>query len=415
MLSSAFIFKNKSLEEKKMNVLVINCGSSSLKYQLISSESEEVLAKGLCERIGINGSAITHTPAGGDKVTEEVSMVDHTDAVRYVIEKLTDEKVGVIKSLDEIDAVGHRIVHGGEKFASSVIIDDEVIAAIEACNDLAPLHNPANLIGINSCKEIMPGVPMVAVFDTAFHQTMPKKAYLYGLPLEYYEKHKVRRYGFHGTSHDFVSKRAAEIIGKNRDDLKIIVCHLGNGASISAVDHGKSVDTSMGLTPLEGLIMGTRSGDMDPAIVGYLADKENITADEVINICNKKSGVLGLSGGFSSDFRDLATASEEGNEVAKTALETYAYRVAKYIGSYAVAMKGVDIIAFTAGIGENNAHVRALVGEYLEFFGTSIDLEKNKLRGEEVILSKDTDKVVTMIVPTDEELAICRETVALVK
>ena len=398
-----------------MNVLVINCGSSSLKYQLISSESEEVLAKGLCERIGINGSAITHTPAGGDKVTEEVSMVDHTDAVRYVIEKLTDEKVGVIKSLDEIDAVGHRIVHGGEKFASSVIIDDEVIAAIEACNDLAPLHNPANLIGINSCKEIMPGVPMVAVFDTAFHQTMPKKAYLYGLPLEYYEKHKVRRYGFHGTSHDFVSKRAAEIIGKNRDDLKIIVCHLGNGASISAVDHGKSVDTSMGLTPLEGLIMGTRSGDMDPAIVGYLADKENITADEVINICNKKSGVLGLSGGFSSDFRDLATASEEGNEVAKTALETYAYRVAKYIGSYAVAMKGVDIIAFTAGIGENNAHVRALVGEYLEFFGTSIDLEKNKLRGEEVILSKDTDKVVTMIVPTDEELAICRETVALVK
>ena len=415
MLSSAFIFKNKLLEEKKMNVLVINCGSSSLKYQLISSESEEVLAKGLCERIGINGSAITHTPAGGDKVTEEVSMVDHTDAVRYVIEKLTDEKVGVIKSLNEIDAVGHRIVHGGEKFASSVIIDDEVIAAIEACNDLAPLHNPANLIGINSCKEIMPGVPMVAVFDTAFHQTMPKKAYLYGLPLEYYEKHKVRRYGFHGTSHDFVSKRAAEIIGKNRDDLKIIVCHLGNGASISAVDHGKSVDTSMGLTPLEGLIMGTRSGDMDPAIVGYLADKENITADEVINICNKKSGVLGLSGGLSSDFRDLATASEEGNEVAKTALETYAYRVAKYIGSYAVAMKGVDIIAFTAGIGENNAHVRALVGEYLEFFGTSIDLEKNKLRGEEVILSKDTDKVVTMIVPTDEELAICRETVALVK
>lgn len=398
-----------------MNVLVINCGSSSLKYQLISSESEEVLAKGLCERIGISGSAITHTPAGGDKVTEEVAMADHTDAVRYVIEKLTDETVGVIKNLSEIDAVGHRIVHGGEKFASSVVIDDEVIAAIEACNDLAPLHNPANLIGINSCKEIMPGVPMVAVFDTAFHQTMPKKAYLYGLPLEYYENHKVRRYGFHGTSHDFVSKRAAEIIGKNRDDLKIIVCHLGNGASISAVDHGKSVDTSMGLTPLEGLIMGTRSGDMDPAIVGYLAEKEHLTAEEVIDICNKKSGVLGLSGGFSSDFRDLATASEEGNEVAKTALETYAYRVAKYIGSYAVAMKGVDIIAFTAGIGENNAHVRALVGDYLSFFGTSIDLEKNKLRGEEVILSKDTDKVVTMIVPTDEELAICRETVALVK
>ena len=398
-----------------MNVLVINCGSSSLKYQLISSDTEEVLAKGLCERIGIDGSAITHTPAGGEKVTEEVPMPDHTEAVRLVIEKLTDDKVGVIKSLDEIDAVGHRIVHGGEKFASSVVITDEVQKAIEDCNDLAPLHNPANLIGVNSCKVIMPNVPMVAVFDTAFHQTMPKKAYLYGLPYEYYEKYKVRRYGFHGTSHDFVSKRAAEILGKNRDDLKIIVCHLGNGASISAVDHGKSVDTSMGLTPLEGLIMGTRSGDIDPAIVGFIAEKENMTAEEVINVCNKKSGVLGLSGGVSSDFRDLAAAADGGNEKAKDTLEAYAYKVAKYIGSYVMAMKGVDVIAFTAGVGENNQQMRADIGEYLEWLGTSIDPEKNKLRGEEVVLSMDTDKVVTMVVPTNEELAIARETVRLVK
>ena len=398
-----------------MNVLVINCGSSSLKYQLISSDTEEVLAKGLCERIGIDGSAITHAPAGGEKITEEHPMPDHTEAVRLVIEKLTDDKVGVIKSLDEIDAVGHRIVHGGEKFASSVVITDEVQKAIEDCNDLAPLHNPANLIGVNSCKAIMPNVPMVAVFDTAFHQTMPKKAYLYGLPYEYYDKYKVRRYGFHGTSHDFVSKRAAQILGKNRDDLKIIVCHLGNGASISAVDHGKSVDTSMGLTPLEGLIMGTRSGDIDPAIVGFIAEKEHMTAEEVINVCNKKSGVLGLSGGVSSDFRDLAAAADSGNVKAQDTLEAYAYRVAKYIGSYVMAMKGVDVVAFTAGVGENNQQMRADIGAYLEWLGTSIDPEKNKLRGEEVILSKDTDKVVTMVVPTNEELAIARETVRLVK
>lgn len=398
-----------------MNVLVINCGSSSLKYQLISSDTEEVLAKGLCERIGIDGSAITHTPAGGEKVTEEVPMPDHTEAVRLVISKLTDEKVGVVKSLKEIDAVGHRIVHGGEKFASSVVITEDVLKAIEECNDLAPLHNPANLIGVNSCKAIMPGVPMVAVFDTAFHQTMPKKAYLYGLPYEYYEKYKVRRYGFHGTSHDFVSKRAAEILGKNRDDLKIIVCHLGNGASISAVDHGKSVDTSMGLTPLEGLIMGTRSGDIDPAIVGFIAEKENMSAEEVIDVCNKKSGVLGLSGGVSSDFRDLAAAADNGNQKAKDTLEAYAYRVAKYIGAYVMAMKGVDVIAFTAGVGENNQAMRVSIGEYLEWLGTSIDPEKNKLRGEEVILSGDSDKVVTMVVPTNEELAIARETVRLVK
>lgn len=398
-----------------MNVLVINCGSSSLKYQLINSDSEEVLAKGLCERIGIDGSAITHQPAGGQKVKTEVDMPNHTVAVKLVIEKLTDKEVGVISSLSEIDAVGHRIVHGGEKFATSVILDEEVRKAIEECNDLAPLHNPANLIGINSCKEIMPDVPMVGVFDTAFHQTMPKKAYLYGLPLSYYEKYKVRRYGFHGTSHDFVSRRAAEILGKDIKDLKIIVCHLGNGASVSAVKNGESVDTSMGLTPLEGLIMGTRSGDLDPAIITFLANKEGISAEEVINICNKKSGVLGLSDGLSSDFRDLAEAAAGGNEVAKTALEAYAYRVGKYIGAYTAAMNGVDAIVFTAGAGENNAEVRALIGQYIGFLGTNIDPEKNKIRGEEVILSDADARVATMVIPTNEELAIARETVRLVK
>ena len=398
-----------------MDVLVINCGSSSLKYQLINSDSEEVLAKGLCERIGINGSAITHQPEGGDKVTCEVEMKNHTQAVQYVIEKLTDKEVGVISSLDEIDAVGHRVVHGGEKFASSVVITDEIVKAIEECNDLAPLHNPANLIGINSCKEIMPNVPMVAVFDTAFHQTMPKKAYLYGLPYEYYEKYKVRRYGFHGTSHDFVSNRAAEILGKKREDLNIVVCHLGNGASVSAVKNGKSVDTSMGLTPLEGLIMGTRSGDMDPAIITFLAEKENISAKEVIDICNKKSGMLGLSNGVSSDFRDLTAAEEAGNQYAKDALETYAYRVAKYIGAYAMGMQGLDVVVFTAGIGENTIPLRAKIGEYLSIFDTRIDAEKNNIRGEEAIISTDDSKVKVMVIPTNEELAIARETVALVK
>ena len=396
-----------------MNVLVINCGSSSLKYQLIDSVSEAVLAKGLCERIGIDG-AITHTPAGGEKVTTQAPMPTHTEAIKLVIEKLTDASVGVIKSLDEIGAVGHRVVHGGEAFAESVVLTDDVLKAIEDCNDLAPLHNPANLIGIRACQEIMPSVPMVGVFDTAFHQTMPAKAYLYGLPLDYYNKYKVRRYGFHGTSHDFVSNRAAEILGKKREDLKIIVCHLGNGASISAVDHGKCVDTSMGLTPLEGLIMGTRSGDLDPAILNFIAGKENLSLEEVTNVLNKKSGVLGLSGGISSDFRDLGAAAEEGNKDAINTLDAYKYRVAKYIGSYAAAMNGVDVIAFTAGVGENDATVRAGVAEYLGYLGTSIDPEKNKIRGEEVVLSKDTDKVVTMVVPTNEELAIARETVRLV-
>lgn len=398
-----------------MNILVINCGSSSLKYQLIDSESEKVLAKGLCERIGIDGSAITHQPAGGEKLTTEVDMPNHTAAVKYVIEKLVDPEVGVVTSLDEIGAVGHRIVHGGEKFASSVVIDDEVMKAVEECNDLAPLHNPANLIGINSCKEIMPKVPMVAVFDTAFHQTMPKEAYLYGLPYKYYEKYKIRRYGFHGTSHDFVSSRAAEMLGKKREDLKIIVCHVGNGASVSAVKNGKCVDTSMGLTPLEGLIMGTRSGDLDPAIISFLADKEGLSADGVINICNKEAGVLGLSGGLSSDFRDLGTAAEQGNEKAKTALATWSYRVAKYVGAYAAAMNGVDVIAFTAGVGENNCSARAQICEYLGYLGVTIDKEANAKRGEEVVISTPDSKTTVMVVPTNEELAIARETLRLVK
>ena len=397
-----------------MNILVINCGSSSLKYQLINSDSEAVLAKGLCERIGIDGSVLTHTPAGKDKVRIETPMPNHTVAVQLVIDALTNAEHGVIKSLDEIGAVGHRVVHGGEKFASSVVITDEVMKAIEECNDLAPLHNPANLIGINSCKEIMPNVPMVAVFDTAFHQTMPEKAYLYGLPYEYYEKYKVRRYGFHGTSHDYVSARAAQLLGKKREELKIIVCHLGNGASVSAVDHGKCVDTSMGLTPLEGLIMGTRSGDMDPAICDFICQKEGLTSAEMNTVLNKKSGVFGMSG-VSSDFRDVEAAANEGNHQAAAALDAFYYRVAKYIGAYTAAMNGVDAIAFTAGVGENNIGGRAEICKYLGYLGTEIDSDKNNVRGEERIISKDGSKVTLMAIPTNEELAIARQTLELVK
>lgn len=398
-----------------MNILVINCGSSSLKFQLIDAVTEELIAKGLCERIGIEGSQLVYQPTGKDKVTTVTPMEDHTQAIRLVLKSLTDENVGVVKDLSEIGAVGHRIVHGGEKFASSTLITDEVVQAITECNDLAPLHNPANLIGIAACKELMPETPMVGVFDTAFHQTMPNKAYMYGLPYEYYEKYKVRRYGFHGTSHDFVSKRAAEVLGKDRKDLKIIVCHLGNGSSVSAVKYGESVDTSMGLTPLEGLIMGTRSGDIDPAIVTFIAEKEGVTAEEVLNICNKKSGVFGLSGGLSSDFRDLGQAAADGNDRAKDTLEAFAYRVGKYIGAYAAAMNGVDIIAFTAGIGENNAQVREMIGEYIGFLGTNINKEKNQIRGEEVIISDEGNKVTVMVIPTNEELAIARETVRMIK
>ena len=395
-----------------MKVLVINCGSSSLKYQLIDSETEEVLAKGLCERIGIDGR-LTHKPTGKDKVELEVAMPNHTAAVSLVLQELTDEKNGVIASLDEIGAVGHRIVHGGEKFASSTLLTDEVLAEIEKCNELAPLHNPANLIGVNACKELMPGVPMVGVFDTAFHQTMPEVAYLYGLPYEYYEKYGVRRYGFHGTSHSFVSKRVAEILGKKPEDLKVIVCHLGNGASVCAVNGGKSVDTSMGFTPLEGLVMGTRSGDLDPAILEYVAGKENLTLSEMLTVLNKKSGIQGISG-VSSDFRDLVKASAEGNHRAQIAVEVFSYRVAKYVGAYAAAMNGVDVVAFTAGAGENDAVVREQVCSYLGFLGIKLDKEKNNCRGVEQVISTDDSTTIAMVVPTNEELAICRETVALV-
>ncbi|MBP5554034.1 MAG: acetate kinase [Lachnospiraceae bacterium] len=397
-----------------MKILVINCGSSSLKYQLIDSETEEWLAKGLCERIGIDGR-IVYTPAGGEKEMKESPMPDHTNAIKLVLEYLTNDKTGVLKSLDEIGAVGHRIVHGGEKFASSVVINDEVIKAIEECNDLAPLHNPANLIGIDACRKLMPTTPMVAVFDTAFHQTMPEKAYLYGLPSSYYEKYKIRRYGFHGTSHSFVSKRCADVLGQKYEDLKIIVCHLGNGASVSAVKNGKCVDTSMGLTPLEGLIMGTRSGDLDPAILEFIAKKENLDITGVMNILNKKSGVYGMSGDLSSDFRDLEDAYNSGNKLAIQALEAFCYRTAKYVGAYAAAMNGVDAICFTAGIGENDGLVRSKVCEYLGYLGITVDEEKNKIRGEEVIFSTPDSKVKTLIIPTNEELAIARETVALVK
>ncbi len=398
-----------------MNILVINCGSSSLKFQLIDAETEKMIAKGLCERIGIEGSQLVYQPAGGAKEETVTPMPDHTKAIELVLGALTNEKTGVVKSLQEIGAVGHRIVHGGEKFAASTIITDEVIEAIKACNDLAPLHNPANLIGIDACQKLMPETPMVGVFDTAFHQTMPKEAYLYGLPYEYYEKYQVRRYGFHGTSHSYVSKRAAELLGRNYDDMKIIVCHLGNGASISAVEHGKCVDTSMGLTPLEGLIMGTRSGDIDPAIVEYIAHKENKSIDEVMTVLNKKSGVLGLSGGLSSDFRDLEKSYNAGEDRGLRTIRGFSYRVAKYIGAYAAVMNGVDAICFTAGVGENNPLVRSLVCERLGYLGITLDEEKNDIRGEEKEVSTPDSKVKVLVVPTNEELAIARETFALVK
>ena len=398
-----------------MNVLVINCGSSSLKFQLINAETEKVLAKGLCERIGIDGR-LTYQPAGGEKEKSDLAMPTHTEAIQFVIDALTNEKTGVVKSLDEIGAVGHRLVHGGEKFASSVVITDEVKKAVEECNDLAPLHNPANLIGVAACEKLMPGTPMVAVFDTAFHQTMPEKAYMYGLPYEYYEKYKVRRYGFHGTSHSFVSKRAAEVMGKSYDEVKTIVCHLGNGSSVSAVLNGKCVDTSMGLTPLEGLIMGTRSGDLDPAILEFLCNHENLTISEMLNILNKKSGVLGMSGGISSDFRDLNAAANDGNEIAKVTLEAYAYRVAKYIGAYTAAMNGVDAITFTAGVGENAAWLRPMVAKYLGYLGVELDeAASEKACGVEGIISTPESKVKLCVIPTNEELAIARETLALVK
>lgn len=396
-----------------MNVLVINCGSSSLKYQLINSESEAVLAKGLCERIGLDGRLV-YQKAGCDKEITEAPMPTHKEAIQMVLDALVNDKTGAIASLDEVNAVGHRVVHGGEKFASSVVINAEVLAAIEECNDLAPLHNPANLIGINACMELMPGVPMVAVFDTAFHQTMPEKAYMYGLPYEYYEKYKVRRYGFHGTSHSFVSKHMAEFLGMDINNSKIVVAHLGNGASISAVLNGKCVDTSMGLTPLEGLVMGTRSGDMDPAIMEFIAKKENLDIAGVMNVLNKKSGVFGVSNYLSSDFRDLEDGLAEGNKFATLAIDVFCYRVAKYIGAYVASMNGVDAIAFTAGIGENGPIIREKVLAHLEFLGITLDNEANQKRGFDNVISTPDSKVKVAVIPTNEELAICRETVALV-
>ncbi len=398
-----------------MNILVINCGSSSLKFQLINSESEEVIAKGLCERIGIEGSCLTYTPQGGEKQKTEAPMADHTAAIKMALDALTDEKTGVVKDLAEIGAVGHRIVHGGENFSQATIIDDEVIKAIEDCNDLAPLHNPANLIGIQACRALMPNTPMVCVFDTAFHQTMPEKAYLYGIPYEYYEKYKIRRYGFHGTSHSYVSKRAAQVLGAKYEDLKLIVCHLGNGASVSAVKNGECVDTSMGLTPLEGLIMGTRSGDLDPAIIEFLCHKENKSVDEVLNILNKKSGVLGMSKNLSSDFRDLEDAYLAGDENAVRTMDAFCYRVAKYIGAYTAAMNGVDAICFTAGLGENSPFVRDKVCEYLGYLGIELDEEQNHKRGEDLIITTLQSRTKVLAIPTNEELAIARETAALVR
>ncbi|HYE11889.1 MAG TPA: acetate kinase [Patescibacteria group bacterium] len=396
-----------------MKVLVINCGSSSLKYQLINMENEEVLAKGICERIGIEGSFLKHQPGEGDKVTVEKPMPTHMEAIQSVIEALIDSNHGVIKSMSEINAVGHRVVHAGEKFAYSVVLNDEVMDALNECIELAPLHNPPNIIGIEACQKLMPGVPMVGVFDTAFHQTMPKEAYIYALPYEMYEKYKIRRYGFHGTSHKYVSEKTAEFLGKPLSELKLITCHLGNGASVAAVNHGESIDTSMGFTPLEGLVMGTRAGDMDPAIVTFLQDKENLTAEEVNNLLNKKSGVLGISK-ISSDFRDIEEAAGKGNENAQLALDVYNYRVKKYIGAYMAAMNGADAIIFTAGLGENSDVVRETICKDMDFLGIKIDTQKNKVRGKLTDISAEGSKVKVLIVPTNEELMIARDTKTLI-
>lgn len=409
------LVKTAKKRRYKMNVLVINCGSSSLKYQVINSDTEEVLAKGLCERIGIDGRLVYQNKKnGGEKEVSEAAMPTHKQAIQLVLDAIVNPKTGVLKDLSEIGAVGHRVVHGGEKFASSTILNEEVLKVVEECNDLAPLHNPANLIGIRACQELMPNTPMVGVFDTAFHQTMPEKAYLYGIDYDYYEKYKVRRYGFHGTSHSYVSKRAAEMLNKPYDQLKTIVCHLGNGASVCAVENGKSVDTSMGLTPLEGLIMGTRSGDIDPGAMEFLAKKENLNIEEVVSILNKRSGLEGLSH-ISSDLRDVRAAAEAEKPEGIRALEAFCYHVAKYIGAYAAAMNGVDAICFTAGIGENAGGIRAKICNYLGYLGLEMDEEANKVEGEERIISSADSKVKVLCVPTNEELAIARETVALVK
>ncbi|MCR4849990.1 MAG: acetate kinase [Lachnospiraceae bacterium] len=398
-----------------MNILVINCGSSSLKFQLIESDSGRVLGKGLCDRIGIDGSFISFAKGEGDKIKKEASINDHSDAIKLVIKTLTDPVNGVISSLDEIGAVGHRVVHGGEKFKAATLVNDEVLKAIEECNELAPLHNPANLIGVKACMELMPNVPMSVVFDTAFHQTMPEEAYLYGIPYEYYRRYKIRRYGFHGTSHDYVSHVCAELMTRKYDELKIIVCHLGNGASISAVKNGKCVDTSMGLTPLEGLIMGTRSGDLDPAILEFICNKENMTVSQMLNILNKKSGVFGLSDNFSSDFRDLEDGYNKNDENAIRAVNAFCYRVIKYIGAYVAAMNGVDAICFTAGIGENTSFVRKIIVDNLGYLGIRLNESANALRGQNILISSEDSDVKVYVIPTNEELEIARQTLKLLK
>ncbi|MCC2163877.1 acetate kinase [Brotaphodocola catenula] len=393
-----------------MKILVINCGSSSLKYQLIDMTDESVIAKGLCERIGIEGSKLTHQPAGKDKYVVENPMPDHTVAIQMVMDALQDPEHGVIKSTDEISAIGHRVLHAGTVYSESCVVNEDVKRVVRECFDLGPLHNPANLMGIEACEKAMPGKKNVAVWDTAFGMAMPEKAYMYAIPHEYYEKYSIRRYGFHGTSHMFVSGEAIKFGGLDPKTAKVIVCHLGNGASISASIGGKCVDTSMGLTPLEGLIMGTRSGDIDPTVVQFICNKEGKTVDEVLNILNKKSGVLGMSGGISSDFRDIETAAKEGNHLAEVALEAFVYRVAKYIGAYTAAMNGVDAIAFTAGVGENDKATRKNVCEYLGYLGVKIDDEANDVRGKNTVISAADSKVKVMLIPTNEELAIARET-----
>ena len=396
-----------------MKILVINCGSSSLKYQVLDMTTEALLCKGLVERIGMDGAVITHEKIGMDKVVNETPMEDHKAAIALVLDAIQDSEHGVVESMDEIGAVGHRVVHAGEKYASSVLITDDVIKALEECIDLAPLHNPPNLLGIAACQELMPGTPMVGVFDTAFHQTMPPESYIYALPYEYYEKYGVRRYGFHGTSHKYVAQRTAEMLNVNLDDLKIITCHLGNGASVSAIKRGKCIATSMGFTPLEGLIMGTRSGDIDPAIVEFIADKEGITVQEVNTILNKKSGILGISG-ISSDMRDVLEAAEEGNERAMLAMKAFAHRVRFYIGAYIAEMNGVDAIVFTAGVGENSIPMRDIICNDLGNLGIKLDVVKNKVRGKELIISRDDSPVKVLLIPTNEELMIARDTYDIV-
>ncbi|MDY2933717.1 MAG: acetate kinase [Anaerovoracaceae bacterium] len=396
-----------------MKVLVINCGSSSLKYQVLDMTNEELICKGLVERIGMEGSVISHTKTGMDKFVLEAPMKDHKDAIGHVIDALKDEEHGVVKDMNEIGAVGHRVVHAGEKFAHSVLITDDVIKALEECVELAPLHNPPNLLGIAACQELMPDTPMVGVFDTAFHQTMPPQSYIYAIPYEYYEKYGIRRYGFHGTSHQYVSERAAEMLNVNIEDLKIITCHLGNGASVSAIKRGKCIDTSMGLTPLEGLVMGTRSGDIDPAIVTYIREKENLEQGVANEILNKKSGMLGISG-VSSDFRDIEAAAEEGNERAMLALKVFAQRVKFYIGGYIAEMNGVDAIVFTAGVGENDMGMRDIICNEMGNLGIKLDLVKNKVRGKEMVISAEDSKVKVLLIPTNEELMIARDTYNIV-